>query len=298
MDQYWYVDERHQILSGEEAKRHLERVSDSIFLTDSQGIVSIPHDRWLRAQTFERIGWMEKWRASIDDRNVGHYVDFDRYRTLSGLRFNHAIEIGCGPFTNLRLIGRVCRIRECTLLDPLIKDYLEHPHCAYDESALRCEVPRYLIGAPNSLAVRALRRVHRALSVVGGGRIKIHSILDTPVEEARLPYRCDLIVIVNVLEHCYDVNLVFKSILELAAPGAILVYHDKCYDHRQVEAMVRGHYYEAGHPLMVDRMLIEAFLEKHFDPLFSRRAVKPLSIPGFSEYEGLFFIGRLKGTPD
>jgi SAM-dependent methyltransferase len=125
-------------------------------------------------------------------------------------------------------------------------------------------------------------------------KIPISTFLSTPIEEMPTNGKYDLIVIINVIEHCYDINLVFDNIIKIASPNAILVFHDKYYDHQQVVQMVQGHYYESGHPLMVDRKVIDRFLV-NFEPLFRKIVRKKIThIPGFTDYDGLFFIGRIK----
>ena len=74
--------------------------------------------------------------ATADDHNYLNYLDFAGYQVLTGLRFERVIELGCGPFTNLRYIARRCDISTVELLDPLIGDYLQHRNRYFDEHAL------------------------------------------------------------------------------------------------------------------------------------------------------------------
>lgn len=228
MDEHWYVDENFRILKGEDASKALQEISDADYLSQSQGIVRVTRARWQIAQTFERKGWMGLWIQTADDRNLQHMADFDNYEELHDRRFQNAIELGCGPFTNLRLIGQICQVKECTLLDPLVRDYLKHPNCSYDAKWLRCGEN----GLSKKLSVlKPLRAVRRVIRRLFPGtlqrRIRVRELVAGPIEEMPAGERYDLIVIINVIEHCYDINRVFENIVKIAAPNAILVFHDK-----------------------------------------------------------------------
>lgn len=296
-DHYWFVDEEFRVLKGHEARQALRETSDAPYLSPDQGIVRIPRQRWEVAQTFERRGWMEKWIGSSDDRNIQHMADFDGYRSLRGKRFEHAIELGCGPFTNLRLIGQVCQINECDLLDPLVESYLEHPNCTYNRHELSCEnrvLSSFWSLLKPPLGIR--RIINKMMSDLRTAKhIPVGNLLASPIEEMPTHSRYDLVVIINVIEHCFDIDLVFQNITKIAAPNAILVFHDKYYSHENVSELTAGHYYEAGHPLMVDRHIVDGFLAKHCIPLYSMVIQKKIPhIDVMSAYEGVFFIGQFR----
>jgi len=287
MDDYWFVDEDWHILEGEAAKKELEKTSDAKFLTEDEGIIQVSRERWKIAQQFESNAWMKKKVGARSDRNFQHMVDFDYYECLKWLSFNHAIELGCGPFTNLRLIGQVCRVKTCSLLDPLIESYLNLPNRSYDTHWLYCRLTE--VGISNQFLRKVLLRVEPYIAPVLQKKISISSLFPTPIEEMSTDGKYDLIIIINVIEHCYDINLVFDNIMKIASPNTILVFHDKYYDHQQVKQKVEGHYYESGHPLLVDRKVIDKFLS-NFKPLFQKVVRKEIAhMPN----ERLFFIGRL-----
>ncbi len=219
-DKYWYVDEDFNILVGEEAKRALKKNSDASYLSQDQGIVQIPRERWEKAQVFEQKCWMVQNTKSGDDRNWDHYYEFNGYQALQGLTFEHAIELGCGPFTNLRLILKACRVRKCTLLDPLIESYFVHPRCRYNRKWLFTD--NWLYGRLDR--PRLLRGVRRVIRRVAPGllydRHPVQEFISKPIEEMPISSRYDLIVIINVLEHCYDIHRVLENILQIATPGA------------------------------------------------------------------------------
>jgi SAM-dependent methyltransferase len=295
-DAYWFVDENFKIAEGENAKELLSSISDAEFLTKDQGVVKVPYERWKLAQTFERRGWMEKWRRVSNDRNTQHMMDFDNYKALEGLKFNNAIEIGCGPFTNIRLISTICEIEKCTLLDPLIASYLHHKNCSYTQHSLYAGENCLSHFLSSNIILRGLRRGIKTFfpHALSRQHIKIEELIPAPAEEISLNGRYDLIIMINVIEHCYDIERVLNNILKIAAPGAYFVFNDKYYDIENITKLIQGHYYEAGHPLMVDRRILDEFMNKNFDHIYYRTLSKELPhIEVMPTYEGFFFIGRL-----
>src|SRR5215469_12331889 len=67
-----------------------------------------------------RVGLREKCRG--DDSNRWWKKQFDGYTFLPPT-IENAIEVGCGPYTNMRLIRQVCHPRNLVLSDPLIETY-------------------------------------------------------------------------------------------------------------------------------------------------------------------------------
>jgi SAM-dependent methyltransferase len=294
---YHFTDENTQIHKGEEARQLLAEVNDAAYLSDGQGVVKVPEERWRAAQRFERKGWMENWAGATDDRNYDHMRKFDGYRALHGRSFEHAIELGCGPFTNARLIGGKCSIREITLLDPLIESYLTLPNVSYSRTALRTVRPLGRWGhGGHGLLRRAARKACRLVPPLGAGSIPIHELLDTPIE--LMPDRSrayDLVILINVIEHCLDVQKIFDLIVAISRPRAVLVFHDHLYNHDTVARMVQGHHYEAGHPLMVDRKVIEGFYHRHYTPLYERYSSESIDgHPFMKEHQNFYFISELK----
>lgn len=291
---YIHIDSDVHVRTGEEARQALEAENDGEFLSEDKGIVRVPADRWRTAQKTERKHWMDLGIGSDTDRNQEHFDNFGGYQALAGETFGSAIELGCGPFTNLRLIADVARVARCTLLDPLIESYLTHPNCAYTRSELFLENTRA------ALPVRRLRRkVLRRLPSLrgrlpGARRVPIDRLLATPIEQMPTGDRYTLLAIINVIEHCYDVEAVFANILTVLEPGGVLVFHEPLFDHRVVSNLVAT-VYDAAHPLQVDRSVILAFLQDNFVPLYQHKSFHANVFEGEDlSYEGIYFIGRKK----
>ena len=272
MSKYIYIDKEVNILTGQEAQEAVEKEGDEKFLREDRGIDRVPIGRWGIAQAYERKSWMEKHLSARDDRNYDHFLRFDRYKVLNGLSFNHAIELGCGPFTNLRLIARSCRIRRCTLLDPLVEEYLKHPNCSYNKKFLYS---------------------HRSLFLRNFRRIPIEQIIPMPIEEMPTDTQFDFVVIINVLEHCYDISKIFEKIISVMKENAYIVFHDKYYDHAKIAENAKK-VYDAGHPLRVDRKVIDDFLNAKFVTVFKKDSRVEYWFEGedFS-YDAFYFVGKL-----
>lgn len=282
IDRKIFVDQNVSISTGESAGEKLSEVNDAKYFKDKRGVVQVPKERWRIAQAYERHTWMVANSAAADDRNYIHLDGFDSYATLEGLPpVGRAIELGCGPFTNMRLIGRHCRIGAVTLLDPLIQHYLEHPNCTYRNKSVAIGG-----GRQASYGSRFMHLFRRK------GSIPVEAFVPSSIEEAPDLGKFDLVVMINVIEHCYDIELMFKKILDMTNKGGIFVFHDKLFSAENVRQNITNRY-DAGHPLRADRAEILGFLDGQFDQLYRRfsRVTDGFEDIDLTE-EGVYFIGR------
>jgi SAM-dependent methyltransferase len=292
-----YIDENVTVHEGERAARWVAAKAAETPVDSARGVAQVNHDRWEEAQRYERRTWMERGRRVLSDRNEHHRKRFAGFAALDGRRFARGIELGCGPFTNLRLILEGCQIEEIHLLDPLIGDYLEHPFCKYRG--------RRLGGLLNDTPARLPGYLTQPLSAwrsklndlrIGGLFGRPVAVSDAMIETYAGDRRFDLVVMINVLEHCQDAISVFSKIDQLLLPDGVLVFHDKLYDAASVQRLLRV-LYDAGHPLRVDRSVVEQFLAPRFSPLM--RAEYPVhsefrGVP--FDYEELYFIGEKRAA--
>jgi SAM-dependent methyltransferase len=258
-----------------------------------RGVARVDEARWQEAQRYERRTWMRRAWRTVSDRNEAHRDRFGGYEALRGMRFRRGVEMGCGPFTNLRYILERCRIDEVVLLDPLLPDYLSHPFCRYRDGRLGgllhetpARLPAYL-----RHPVRALRSKGNDFRT-GGWFGRPVTLVPSAIESYETAARFDLVVMINVLEHCRDADIVLARIDEILSPGGILVFHDKEYDAEAVRRLA-GVLYDAGHPLRVDRSVVDSFLSARFAPLL--RAEHPVheefrGVP--IDYAELYTIAR------
>lgn len=269
MDKFLFIDEDISILTDESARRALEARNDSEFLVEGQGVPRVTYSRWLSAQAAERKHWTELGVGARDDRNYEHMNAFDCYSAIRGSTFDSVIEIGCGPFTNLRLIAGVCEVQYCALLDPLIREYLKHPHCSYRSGYINVERTKPLIER-----FRRIRTVGRHLQQADNAprfspRVRVTELFPVSIEKMVVERTYDLVVMINVIEHCYDVETVLKKVAEATAEGSIFIFHDRLYDVGTVAERVSS-CFDAAHPLQVDRSVIQNFLADNFSSLFTK----------------------------
>jgi SAM-dependent methyltransferase len=289
-----FINETLQVYKGDDAAAKLPSTNDSQYFEEQRGVARVPKDRWRLAQAYEARTWLVDGAHAQDDRNWAHCEGFDNYRALEGRRsFERAIEIGCGPFTNLRIIGGHCTIRKAVLLDPLIQRYIEHRHCTYRNKKIVIERPPSSAGfASNSTARRLSRLLERASFGRLAPGIPIQTMVPAPIEDAPELGRFDLVVMINVIEHCFDLNAIFSKILSLVEPGGIFVFHDKLYSAPRVKESLLSRF-DAGHPLRADRDLIFRFLDDNFDAIHREEC---LVKDGYEDIdlseEGLYFVGR------
>lgn len=288
-EEFLFIDDDVNILTAGAAEVALAIQSDARFVEGEAGIRRVPRERWASAQKAERKHWMVLGLGANDDYNYDHAAGFDHYASLRDTTFSRAIELGCGPFTNLRIIADVCRIAECDLLDPLVESYLEHPGCRYSRTSLLVDQSRM------NVQLRQFLRGHRRFGLerfTESGTVPIGRLVTTPIEEMSLDRTYDLVVMENVIEHCYDVDLVFANILSVLEPGGHFVIHDRYYYADRVAERTRT-LFDAAHPLQVDRSLVDTFLSANFEPVYSKIENVAGEFMGHDVgAENYYFVGR------
>ena len=228
--------------------------------------------------------------AAMSDRNEEHESCFGGYHSLVGKHFKSAIELGCGPFTNMRRILQRCKIDEIHLLDPLANDYLEHPFCRYKGKRLGGVVKTTLIpwsrrgGFKHPLRFYKHKLDEWRVGAWTGRPITLHA---TGIEDFVPPKAYDLCVMINVIEHCRDVEKIFSNILQMTQPGSCFLFADKVY-HAQDELQLAKTRFDAGHPLRVDYAILKEFLHANFEPVWDAQISET---EGADSYQCAYFIG-------
>jgi SAM-dependent methyltransferase len=203
-------------------------------------------DRWRKAQEWELELWCEgqrkrgwkrvawpvvapilravNWRRAWgDDWNHWWRDRFDGYRFLP-TRLGDCIELGCGPYTNIRLILEGRKARRIVCSDPLVDSYV-------------------------TFRGRWLAEAYAA------GRVEIDN---HAIEELTLPAEsADLVVMINVLDHVRDADVCLHKSIALLRPGGYLVLGQDLSDASDVV----GHPYDIGHPIRLCRDDISPYLE-------------------------------------
>lgn len=203
-------------------------------------------DRWREAQRWERalwvngqrkrgwkrlvwpvaapvlraIGWKRAWG---DDWNHWWAERFDDYAFLPD-ELGDVIELGCGPYTNTRLVLRGRAAQRVVCSDPLVGTYTTFRG-------------RWLADAS------------------AAGRVELD---DHPIEELPFPASSfDLVVMINVLDHVRDADLCLRTAVSLVRPGGYLLLGQDLSD----AADVAHHPYDVGHPIRLRREDVDRHLE-------------------------------------
>ena len=190
-----FIDKNIKVIKGIKAEKLIRKKNDSIYI-ENNAILKVDENRWLEAQDYEKKTWMKKGIRLSDDRNFEHFTRFDSYKSLKEINYNliKVIELGCGPFTNMRtLVPLLPKLNEIHLLDPLLNDYLSHPNCQYKDGKF------------------------------GKYETKLHVI---SIEDSEINEKFDLVMMINVLEHCYNIYRIFDQITNLLDVGGIFIFSD------------------------------------------------------------------------
>jgi len=116
------------------------------------------------------------------------------------------------------------------LLDPLIKDYLLYsPNCTYKSG---------LIG---------------------------HNVncIGSTIEEFFVYRKYDVVVMINVLDHCFNIDLIFEKIYEMMNEGALLVFSEKVRKNDEDIKNSLTDIYDAGHPIRISENYLNDKLKSY-----------------------------------
>jgi SAM-dependent methyltransferase len=216
---------------------------------------SVDRDRWKRAQDWElafwrreqsRTGWkrvvypilrpvlaaLGSHRATGDDWNLWWRAQFDDYAFLPR-ELGDVIELGCGPYTNVRLILKDHTTRRAVCSDPLADEYLTFRG-------------RWLAEAAEK------------------GIIEVDN---HPIEEAPFaPETFDVVVLINVLDHVMDAEKCMVTAVGLLRPGGYLIFGQDLND---PETVGKYEWFEEGHPIRPTLADVEPHLDA-FEPVLSK----------------------------
>lgn len=217
-----FVSSPVDVFYDDDAAAKLETTNDAEFAS-VRGVVTVSMERWQKAQQYEYETWLHYNMDARTDRNEQHRDGFAGYAALPE-NVGHIVELGCGPFTNVRYIVDGHKAKSVTLLDPLIDHYeRQHPNCTYKVWTLY-------------------------------GYDVAH--VAEPIERWQTEQRFDTLVMVNTLAHCYDAAEIFKVIRRVLKPGGVLVFHEVPQVYMPLEL------YDVGHPLSLTKAALGEFLSE------------------------------------
>ena len=217
---------------------------------------SVGPEEWQVAQAWERAFWLRQqknlakfgknqlWRLLAafgrveryrgDDHNQWWASRFDNYKFLPS-KVDNAIEVGCGPYTNMRLVRKACLPAHIFLSDPLIRTYV-----------------RFKMTFVNEMYREA------------GCWLDDHPLEDLPYKDNYF----DLAVMLNVLDHVQDANACMQSLIRIVKPGGIVIVGQDLTDEDDLRNQPEG--MRIGHPVTLNAEWFRPKLEEGFSPLIWR----------------------------
>lgn len=202
---------------------------DSKYIEEDK-IIKVDHQRWVDAQKFEEKCWQDSWTLQ-DDWNTWWKKQFNDYELLEEKLPDdiRAIEVGCGPFTNMRLIESVLQYKNNLYLylsDPLIQSYLKLPTCWIKE---------------NSYAHKGLQEN------------KTIALDNSQLENLKFEDNYfDLLVCINVLDHVENVDKCFDEIYRVLKKDGLFVLGQDLTDWNKRRDPSPKEDQDQGHPIRIN----------------------------------------------
>lgn len=226
-------------------------LDDKRYYDPENGTIAVDPERWLAAQERERWTWFDHCPNISDDRSGEHAAGFDNYSALPE-KLGDVIEVGCGPFTQLRSIITGRSTDRIVLSDPLLTTYLNHPHCSYRHGIL---------------CGRSVETWPQAL------------------EDIDSTETFDLAVCTNVLEHVRDAPVFLDNLFHLLRLHGLLVFGERVHDNFDPSLI-----FDLPHPIKVKRRFLERFFGRFFKTVYRAERDSQSSMPGQST-AAIYFIG-------
>jgi SAM-dependent methyltransferase len=238
----------------------------------------VSHERWKTAQDWEKSHWLrnhkalgkfgknyiwrllamfgrvEKYRG--DDRNRWWQSMFDNYRFLPA-NVNNALEAGCGPYTNMRLIQRVCQPAHLYLSDPLIRTYAK-------------------------FNMTFLREMYQNVACC----LDDHPLEDLPFADDYF----DLTVMINVLDHVRDPHACMANLIRVTRPGGIMLVGQDLTNAEDLARQPEG--VKIGHPITMEEEWFKPYFNTQFQPLLMKTVPREVGWAPEWHYGTLIFAGR------
>jgi SAM-dependent methyltransferase len=189
-----------------------------------------------------------------DDWNTWWAEQFNGYQALPKTLEN-AVELGCGPYTNMRLITEGRTIGHIFCSDPLAKQYV-------------------------TFRGRWLAEAWRTAEVL----IDDHPLEECPFASAYF----DLVVLINVLDHTRDLPLCLQQAVRITKPGGYLVVGQDLSDADDAQRTAG----DVGHPVRVDHHALDEELVPCFAQVLYRILPRDEGRNPSAHYGTYLFIGK------
>jgi len=186
------------------------------------------------------------WKGKLDDYN-------DIPRDLDSV-----CELGCGPFTNTRLLAEGRNIKRIVCSDPLSHEYIKFPF-------------GWLAGAYKN----------------GHVELDNHSAEEAPFKD----HEFDVVILINVLDHVYDPRKCLENACRILRPGGYFIFGQELSDQEDEKKLVHADG-EIGHPIRVAHPELDSFLFPRFDKVKSIVLSREEGREPDHHYGTYLFIGK------
>ena len=204
--------------------------------------LKVDYERWKQAQNWEENYWVSVvrrhgWRRAlwplaspfvrlfnlpIGEGNDWNYWWADHFNNYSFLpeSFENYIELGCGPFTNTRVILQPRRAKHIICSDPLAKTYVR-------------------------FTGRWLNKQYMKARVL---------VDDHPIEECPFASNFfDCVVMINVLDHVRDADLCMQQACRIVKPDGFVIIGQELTNAQDIAELQKDPEHNLGHPILLAR---------------------------------------------
>ncbi|MEI8061976.1 MAG: class I SAM-dependent methyltransferase [bacterium] len=190
-----------------------------------------------------------------DDWNFWWMEKFNHYKDLPS-HFNKALEVGSGPYSNIRLISKLKNIKEIVCTDPLMDIYKDFKMTWVSSMAKKSKI-------------KALSGMCEKIDFPDGD--------------------FDLVVCNNVLDHVLDAEKGLLEMHRVLQTGGYFVFAQDLTDKKGIEDEEK----REGHPIRLDHNFLDNLLGDKYEPVFKKILSREESrVP---EYYGTYLlIGKKK----
>ena len=251
-------------------------------------ILKTSEKRWSDAQEFERSLWITnnqrnsylkilakfvravknpkmlfnylKYRDFYcgDDWNYWWMEQFENYIMLPK-SVERALEIGCGPYTNIRLISKICKIKEIYCCDPLIDAYISFKLTWLSTAASRKKI-----------------------------RISNDKCENLTFDDNYF----DLIVCINVLDHVQNADKCLKEMIRLAKQDGFIVFGQDLSDEEDLSNRIVCD--DIGHPIKIHHTTLDVILDDVCECRLKKILPRDKGRNPIAHYGTYIFIGQKK----
>lgn len=193
-----------------------------------------------------------------DDWNYWWYEQFDGYKVLPK-SFDKSLEVGSGPYTNVRLIVRLVKIKEMYFTDPLMHLY------------------------------KAFRMTWLSRMFEKG---KIHALTGKAEQIDFSDQTFDLVICNNVLDHVENAEKCLEEMSRVLKPGGYFVFGQELTNADDLK--VSSWRDDVGHPIKLHQTFLDKVFSGMYEPKFKKILSREESRVPQHNYGTYIYIGMKK----